>query len=170
MILTGSQLYCFWETPTVSVWFSSNFLVFFCFCYLIFFILSILFFFITSPCCSVCPFCPACYLWTPWLLVLLYLPDSPEWYQGAHGPPDPSRWCGLSDSPPTSGYFSSHSFLCLLDQGHPGGASAALAEAGGCAQLPQLKSWLLVSCSNQSCHWPCLLASPNLTVLPMEVH
>ncbi len=120
------------------------------------------------------PVCPSFLLSVPglsWLLVLLYLPDAQKWYQGALGTPCPPRCSGsgLSLSPAAPGYISSYSLLCLPDQGHQGGAVASLPETGGRAQLPQLKPRPPASSSNQSCHWPCLPASPNLTMLPMEV-
>lgn len=106
-----------------------------------------------------------------WLLALLYLPDTQKCYQGALGTPCPpwNPWGGLSVSSTALGYISSYPLLCLLDQGHQGGAVASLPETDSCAKLPQLKPHPPVCSSNQSCHWPRLPASPNLTILPMEV-
>lgn len=120
-----------------------------------------------SPCLSILPSVPG----LSWLLVLLYLPDAQKWYQGALSTPCPPGHLGdgLSVSPAAPGYFSSYPLIRLPDQGHQGGAVASLPETGGCAKLPQLKPRPPVCSSHQSCHWPCLPASPNLTILPMEV-
>lgn len=117
-----------------------------------------------------CPFFLPSVPGLSWLLVL-YPPDTQKWHQGAFGTPCPPRHprIGLYVSPTSPGYISSYPLLCLPDQGHQGRAVASLPETGGCAQLPQLKPRPPVCSSNQSCHWPCLPALPNLTILPMEV-
>lgn len=106
-----------------------------------------------------------------WLLILLYLPDAQKWYQRPFGTPCPpgTPGVGLPLSPTAPGYISSHPVLRLPDKGHQGGAVASLTETGRCAKLPQLKPRPPTCSSDESSHWPCLLTSPDLTMLPMEV-